>query len=92
MIIIKLRLSQASEGRTTIVIAHRLSTVRNADQICGIVRGQLVEKGNHDELMQIDGVYHNLVISQVRVGHIFTDIQLDSEQMPSEAWCLKMSE
>ena len=65
MIIIKLRLSQASEGRTTIVIAHRLSTVRNADQICGIVRGQLVEKGNHDELMQIDGVYHKLCVNQV---------------------------
>ena len=77
VIIIKLRLSQASEGRTTIVIAHRLSTVRNADQICGIVRGQLVEKGNHEELMQIDGVYHNLVISQVRVKHRSTDTQAE---------------
>ena len=51
-------------GRTTIVIAHRLSTVRNADQIAGINDGVVVEMGSHDELMKKDGVYQKLVLHQ----------------------------
>ena len=48
-------------GRTSIVIAHRLSTVRNADQIFVMDEGSLVEQGRHDQLMQIpDGIYRNL--------------------------------
>ena len=56
---------QASQGRTTIVIAHRLSTVRNADQIAGIQDGVVVEKGTHSELMQVGGVYFTLCTNQV---------------------------
>ena len=48
------------------MIAHRLSTVQNADVIAAIQDGVVVEKGSHDELMQTDGVYHQLVTSQVR--------------------------
>lgn len=59
-------MSQAREGRTTIVVAHRLSTIRNANQIAGFSQGKLVEKGTHDELMEReDGVYRQLVESQV---------------------------
>jgi len=48
-------------GRTSIVIAHRLSTIRNADQIFVIDRGQIVENGKHDQLMQMnEGIYKNL--------------------------------
>lgn len=47
------------------MIAHRLSTVQNADVIAAVQDGVVVEKGTHDELMQIDGVYYRLVTSQV---------------------------
>ncbi|EHB16584.1 Multidrug resistance protein 1 [Heterocephalus glaber] len=55
---------EAREGRTTIVIAHRLSTVRNADVIAGFEDGVIVEKGNHEELMKEKGVYYKLVTMQ----------------------------
>ncbi|KAI9005183.1 P-loop containing nucleoside triphosphate hydrolase protein [Gaertneriomyces semiglobifer] len=53
-------LDKASQGRTTIVIAHRLSTVRHADVICVMKDGQIVEKGNHDELYGRTGLYTEL--------------------------------
>ncbi|KAL9972823.1 hypothetical protein ACROYT_G019202 [Oculina patagonica] len=62
--IVQAALDQARQGRTTIVIAHRLSTVQNADVIAAIQEGVVVEKGSHDELMQTDGVYHQLVTLQ----------------------------
>ncbi|KAJ7379512.1 ABC transporter B member 11 [Desmophyllum pertusum] len=62
--IVQAALDQARQGRTTIVIAHRLSTVQNADVIASIQEGVVVEKGSHDELMQTDGVYHQLVTLQ----------------------------
>jgi ABC-type multidrug transport system ATPase subunit len=57
-------LDKAKEGRTTIVIAHRLSTIKNADIIVGLDRGEVVEYGTHDELMQKKGLYYELVIAQ----------------------------
>ena len=54
-------LEKLMRGRTSIVIAHRLSTIRNADQILVMDKGQLVEKGTHEQLMQLtDGIYKNL--------------------------------
>lgn len=54
-------LEKLMSGRTSIVIAHRLSTIRNADQILVMDKGQLVEKGTHEQLMQLtDGIYKNL--------------------------------
>lgn len=47
-------------GRTAIIIAHRLSTIRNVDRILVLKRGQLVESGNHDELLEQDGLYASL--------------------------------
>lgn len=56
------------EGRTNFVIAHRLSTIRNADIILVIDDGEIVERGNHDELISAGGFYANLYNSQFRSG------------------------
>jgi ATP-binding cassette, subfamily B, multidrug efflux pump len=53
-------------GRTTIIVAHRLSTVRDADQILVLRRGQVVEQGDHDALLARDGLYRRLYELQVR--------------------------
>ncbi|CAH3192815.1 unnamed protein product [Porites evermanni] len=63
--IVQAALDRARQGRTTIVIAHRLSTVQNADLIAVIQEGTIVEKGRHDELMNIDGLYRQLVTLQI---------------------------
>jgi ATP-binding cassette subfamily B protein len=54
-------LDRLSEGRTTIAIAHRLSTVRDAEQIVVLDRGQVVERGRHEELLAAGGRYTALV-------------------------------
>ncbi len=56
-------LNELCRGRTTIVVAHRLSTVRGADEIFYIEDGQIIERGNHDALMTLGGEYANLVHS-----------------------------
>ena len=62
-------LSEFFRGRTVIIIAHRLSTVRNADRIVVLDKGRIVETGNHDTLVQSRGVYFNLVKDQLELGH-----------------------
>ena len=57
-------LAQFSKGRTTLVIAHRLSTVQNADLICVMDGGHIIETGRHTELLTQDGAYARLVKSQ----------------------------
>lgn len=57
-----------SRGRTTFIIAHRLSTIQHADQILVLSRGQIVERGTHDELMEQDGLYHKMY--QLQQGHV----------------------
>nr|XP_020023497.1 multidrug resistance protein 1 isoform X4 [Castor canadensis] len=68
--VVQAALDKAREGRTTIVIAHRLSTVRGADVIAGFDDGVIVEKGNHDELMKQRGIYFKLVTMQTRGNEI----------------------
>ncbi|NES83807.1 MAG: multidrug ABC transporter permease, partial [Moorea sp. SIO2B7] len=58
-------LARISRDRTTFIIAHRLSTVRNADCILVLDRGVLVEKGNHQELMDRQGLYYHLAQQQL---------------------------
>ena len=61
-------LDELMKGRTTFCVAHRLSTVRNADLIIAIVAGEIVEMGNHDELMKRDGVYSRLYRLSLHFG------------------------
>ncbi len=53
------------KGRTVIIIAHRLSTVRNADKVMVISQGSLVEEGTHQKLCEMDGIYKRLVLRQL---------------------------
>ncbi|GFR58628.1 multidrug resistance protein 1 [Elysia marginata] len=62
-------LDRASKGRTTLIIAHRLSTIINADCIVVFDNGKVVEKGTHDQLMTRQGIYFDLVSSQIIVIH-----------------------
>ncbi|XP_013220507.2 ATP-dependent translocase ABCB1 isoform X1 [Ictidomys tridecemlineatus] len=89
--VVQVALDKAREGRTTIVVAHRLSTVRNADVIAGFDDGVIVEKGNHDELMKEKGVYFKLVTMQTGGNEIELEnevgeskIDIDVFHMPSK--------
>uniref|UniRef100_A0A2K5CHQ4 ATP binding cassette subfamily B member 4 n=1 Tax=Aotus nancymaae TaxID=37293 RepID=A0A2K5CHQ4_AOTNA len=74
-------LDKAREGRTTIVIAHRLSTVRNADVIAGFEDGVIVEQGSHSELMKKEGVYFKLVNMQTSGSQIQSEeFELNGEK------------
>ena len=53
-------LDAAKAGRTCVMIAHRLSTVRDADVICVLHDGQVAEMGTHSELIELKGLYYNL--------------------------------
>ncbi len=55
-------------GRTVVVVAHRLSTVRNADQIVVLDKGKIAEVGKHDDLIKKKGSYYNLVKNQLELG------------------------
>jgi ATP-binding cassette subfamily B protein len=55
-------------GKTVVIVAHRLSTVKNADNIIVLEKGEIIEQGTHDELIQSRGAYFNLVRNQLELG------------------------
>ena len=64
-------LDEARKGRTTIVVAHRLSTIKVADRIVVIKKGCVVESGRHEELLGANGVYAKLVENQCHGAVLF---------------------
>ena len=58
-------LDEASKGRTTLMVAHRLSTVQNADEIIVLEHGRIVERGTHGDLLRSDGKYAQMWARQV---------------------------
>ena len=66
--LVQAALHSALKGRTSIVIAHRLSTVRDADQILVLEKGQIVERGTHDQLVALEGLYADLYNRQDLTG------------------------
>jgi ATP-binding cassette subfamily B protein len=57
------------KGKTVVIIAHRLSTVKNADQIIVMDKGEIIEKGNHEELTHARGAYYSLIKNQLELGN-----------------------
>ena len=68
-ILIQQALDELCKGRTTIVVAHRLSTIKNADEIAVIADGRIVEQGNHEQLMEMGGTYAELYSLQFRMNN-----------------------
>lgn len=64
--IVQAALDNARLGRTTLIVAHRLTTIRNADVVVAINDGQVQEKGTHHELIKQKGLYHALVLAQMQ--------------------------
>ena len=65
-ILIQRALDELCKGRTTLVVAHRLSTIKNADRIFVIAKGRIIESGNHNELIALHGTYEKLYQAQFR--------------------------
>ena len=63
------KLDSFYKGKTVVVVAHRLSTVKNADQIIVLDNGKIIERGNHIELTQKRGMYYSLVKNQLELGN-----------------------
>jgi ABC-type multidrug transport system fused ATPase/permease subunit len=65
--LVKQALERVMQGRTVLVIAHRLSTVQNASVVCVVLQGKIIERGSHFELLQRpDGLYQKLVKRQLQ--------------------------
>ena len=67
-ILIQQALDELCRGRTTLVVAHRLSTIKNADEIAVVSDGRIVEQGTHEELMKLQGQYYELYQLQFRAN------------------------
>lgn len=70
-VLIQQALDELCKGRTTLVVAHRLSTIRNADEIAVVMNGRITERGTHEELMSADGTYKSLYSLQFRDNDLF---------------------
>lgn len=77
--VVQKALDKARKGRITLIVAHRLSTIKDADLICAMESGRMVEKGKHDQLVETKGLYHKLITNQT-----FADERVVSDQQASQ--------
>ena len=70
-VLIQQALDELCYGRTTLVVAHRLSTIRNADEIAVVLDGRITERGTHEQLISADGTYKKLYSLQFRENDLF---------------------
>lgn len=82
--VVQQALDSAAKNRTTIMIAHRLSTVRNADQIIVMEGGLVMEKGTHTELMELHGLYAGMVQNQQVMDAPGQSSQVPAQDLTSE--------
>lgn len=78
---IQVALKRMREGRTTIAIAHRLSTIQDAEQILVLHQGEIVERGNHQELLAKKGLYYKMYILQNGSGANLEDAVAQTEEV-----------
>ena len=82
---IKEALITLRSGRTTIAVAHRLSTIQDADQILVMSKGKIVQRGTHNELLIQQGHYRDLYLSQQTEEQLHSSVEPDSaDSMPNE--------
>ncbi|TGZ75633.1 hypothetical protein CRM22_000267 [Opisthorchis felineus] len=87
--IVQAALDKASSGRTVVMVAHRLTTVRNADLILVLENGRIREAGTHDQLIALDGLYSAMLLNQKRSQHQDStdeDVGADLKHMEPEVW------
>ena len=72
-VLIQQSLDELCRGRTTLVVAHRLSTIRNADEIAVVENGQITERGTHEELIAKNGTYKSLYALQFRENDLIAE-------------------
>ena len=83
--VVQAALDRIHTTRTTIIIAHRLSTVRNADMIVALEDGKVKEKGSHSELMELKGLYHSLVERQMAGKEVLEEPEVREEDADVKA-------
>ena len=74
--LIQKSLRELAKGKTCLVVAHRLSTIKNADEIAVISKGKIMEMGNHEDLMKTNGIYAELYRLQFKNSDIVADIEI----------------
>ena len=76
--LIQRSLQELAKGRTCLIVAHRLSTIKNADEIAVVSKGKIMEKGTHDELMKLKGIYADLYRLQFKNSDkVIANIDID---------------
>ena len=69
-ILIQKAIENVAKDRTTLIIAHRLSTIRNADKIIVLKQGEIIETGNHQQLMEQNGYYKVMIMEGVKLWFV----------------------